>query len=134
VCALWFAKQKHSGLLLMLISIAMLLAGGGVFPPILGALIGAAATQINTPLTWWRSHLSSGLRHWMDRLWPWSFGACILAWLAMFPGVSALSYFLGVFDTRLILILLMLMFGLLLTTLVSGIARDAQGSAGRTAG
>src|SRR5512136_1917553 len=41
VWAIVFVQRKNGGLVLMLLSVIMLLVGGGIFPPILGILIGA---------------------------------------------------------------------------------------------
>jgi hypothetical protein len=126
VWAIAFVQRKNGGLILILLSIAMLLMGGGIFPPIFGIILGAAATRINAPLTWWRLHLALGLRDFLEKLWPWSFGACVISWLFMFPGVTILSYFFGVDSPSLIFILLICMFGFLWLSGVAGIARDLQ--------
>jgi hypothetical protein len=77
--AILFVQRKNGGLVLMLLSVVMLLAGGGIFPPILGMLIGAVGTRINAPLTWWRTHLSASWQHVLEKLWPWSFSACLIS-------------------------------------------------------
>ncbi len=121
-----FVQRKHGGLVLILLTIPMLLFGGGIFPPVLGILIGAAAAGVNSPLAWWRKHLSAGSRRFLKTVWPWSFGACLLAWLSMFPGVAVLNYFFGVNNTSLIFILLACMFGFLILTSLAGFASDIQ--------
>lgn len=47
-----FVQRRHGGLILVLLSVAMLLLGGGFGPPILGVIVGLAATRINAPLGW----------------------------------------------------------------------------------
>ena len=126
VWAVWFIQQKNSSLILVLLSLLMLLAGGGIFPPILGILIAVAAARLQTPQTWWRQHLSDPTRRFLEKLWPWSFAACLLAWLAMFPGLAVLGYFFGVNNTWLILVLLCCMFGFLILSGVTGVARDLR--------
>lgn len=44
-----FIQRKRGGLILILLSTAMLLAGGGFGPPILGILDGVAGLGINAP-------------------------------------------------------------------------------------
>lgn len=129
-----FVQRQNGGLVMILISIAMLLAGGGIFPPILGILIGVVATGIHSPLTWWRTRLSPGARSFLASLWPWSFTACIIAWLLMFPGLVLLGYFFGVIDPVLILVLLLVDLGTLLSTILTGFARDALKQTGTFAG
>lgn len=121
-----FIQRKNGGLVMILLSIVMLLVGGGIFPPILGILMGIVGTQINGPLTWWRTHLSAGWQHFLARLWPWSFGACLAAWLLMFPGLCILDYFFGVSDPNLASILFPFAFGSLVLTILIGFAHDVQ--------
>jgi hypothetical protein len=117
-------QREKSGRVLMLLAVAMLLAGGGIFPPIFGLLIGAAATCLHAPLVSWRKRLSPGAAHFLGRLWPWAFGACIAAWLSMFPGVPVLNHFLGVDNATLIFTILACMFGFLFLAVVAGLVRD----------
>jgi len=126
VWATLFITRKNGGRIVILLSIAMLLVGGGIFPPILLIIIGAVGTRINTPLTWWRMHLSTGSRRFMGNLWSWSFVICISAWLCMFPGLAILGYFFGVNDPTLILILLFLDIGTLLLTIFTGFSYDTR--------
>jgi hypothetical protein len=93
---------------------------------VLGILIGAAATRIHSPLAWWRSHLSPDVRRALAGLWPWSRTACILAWLALLPGVPLLEYFFGVNNPLVILAILFSALATLALTSVSGFARDSQ--------
>lgn len=51
VWAIGFAQRKHGGLVLMMLSVVMLPVGAGIFPPILGMILGVIATTINAPLT-----------------------------------------------------------------------------------
>jgi hypothetical protein len=124
VWAILFIQRKHGGLILILLSIAMLLFGGGIFPPVFGIILGAAATRINAPLTSWPYHLPTGLHQILERMWPWLYGACVTSWLGMFPGMPILSYFFGVYDTTLIFTLLICMFGFLLLASLAASARD----------
>ena len=126
VWATLFVQRENGGLIMILLSFAMLLVGGGIFPPILGIIIGAVATRINAPLTWWRAHLSVGFQRFLEKLWPWSYTACIITWLSMFPGLALFGYFFGVNDPALILVLLFFALGTLLLTIVTGFAYDIQ--------
>ena len=125
VWATMFVQRKNGGLVLILLSVVMLLVGGGFGPPILGIIVGAVATRINAPLTWWRTHLPVSLRRFLGRLWPWSFAACIIAWLYLFPGSILLDYFFGVGNPGTIGIFALSAFGSLLLTIVAGFAHDS---------
>jgi hypothetical protein len=124
--AVLFIQRKHGGWVLMGLSILMLLVGGGIFPPILGILMGAVATRINAPLNWWRAPLSVGTARFLGKLWFWSFGACLIAWLCMFPGIAILDYFFGVNSPDRVYILLACMFGFLFSTIFAGFIYDVQ--------
>jgi hypothetical protein len=125
-----FIDRKKGGLVLVLLSIVMLLVGGGIFPPIIGILIGILGTRINTPLTWWHSHLPVSLLYFLGKLWPWSFTLCIISWLSLFPGMSIFDYFFGINDSNLTYIALLCAFGLLLLTVFTGFTKDAQQQTG----
>jgi hypothetical protein len=45
-----FVHRKHGGLVLILLSIALLLVGGGLFPPLIGVVAGVIGTRINAPI------------------------------------------------------------------------------------
>jgi hypothetical protein len=117
-----FVHRQNGGLIMSLLSAAMLLVGGGIFPPIFGMLIGAVATRIHSPLTWWRAHLSDGLQRTLAKLWPWSYTACILAWISVFPA----GYFIGENYPVLILMILLFALGTLILTVFSSFAYNIQ--------
>jgi hypothetical protein len=110
--------RKHAGLVLILLSIALLLVGGGFGPPVLGLILGVAATRINSP----RAPLFSGLRDILGKSWPWSFGACLCAWLYLFPGTTLLAYYFGVDHPALVFLAIFLAFGTLLLTIGMSLA------------
>ncbi len=120
-----FAQRKNGGLVLILLSIAMLLAGGGIFPPVIGILIGALGTRINAPFGWGRGHLSVGLRKYLGKIWPLIFVACLIAWLMLFPGINIIGYFFGVNNPNLTVILISCAFGTLILTVFSGFESDS---------
>ncbi len=134
VWATLFVQRKNGGLIMMLLSIAMLLVGGGIFPPILGIIIGTIGTKINAPLTWWRAHLSVSFRISLKKLWSWFYTACIIAWLSALVGPGILGYFFGVINPAPILVILFIAFGSLLLTVFTGFAYDTQGQVGSPSG
>ncbi|HEX6383594.1 MAG TPA: hypothetical protein VF177_02885 [Anaerolineae bacterium] len=127
VWALLFVQRKNGGLVLILLSIVMLLVGAGFGPPLLGIILGVTATRINSPLTWWRAHLSHDTRRFLSRLWPWALVAGFIAWLFVFPGSVLLDYFVGVANPeRTIAPLIFSAFGLLLLSIATAFAHDLQ--------
>jgi hypothetical protein len=124
--ALLCMRRKSGGLVLILLALIMLFVGGGIFPPILGMLIGWLGTKINTPSTWWQTHPSSSLRPSVGKMWPWVTGFCIFAWLCLFPGLNMLGYFFGVNDPSLTIVLILIAIGSFGFTVFSGFAYDTQ--------
>jgi hypothetical protein len=127
VWATFFVQRKNGGLIMILLSIAMLLVGGGIFPPIFGIISGAVGTRINAPLSWWRAHFSVGFKHFLKKLWPWSYTACIIAWLTAILGPGLVGYFFGVNNPALILMILFSALGFLLLTIFTGFVSDSLG-------
>ncbi|MGB3635441.1 MAG: hypothetical protein WA982_15470 [Rubrobacteraceae bacterium] len=122
-----FVQRKHGGPVLILLSVVMLLVGAGFGPPILGVIVGLAATRIDAPLLWWRTHLSSGSRRFLAKLWPWCFAAAVISWLLLMPGTMLLDLFLGVSNPELVVSVIALSaFGFLLLAIFTGFAHDVQ--------
>jgi hypothetical protein len=55
---------------MLLLSLGLFLVGGGFGPLFNGTFACLVATRINRPLTWWRTHLSAGIRNILVKLWP----------------------------------------------------------------
>ncbi len=111
---------------MVLLSVAMLLVGGGFGPPLLGLILAAPASRINGPLTWWRTRLHPGTRRVLATLWPCSFAAALAAWLALFPGTNIAAYYLGVEDVGLVVAVILSAFGTLFLSILAGLARDVE--------
>lgn len=130
VWATLFVHREHGGLVLILLSVLMILVGGGQSPPIFGVVLGIAATRINAPLTWWRTHLSERSRRLLAKLWPWALVAGVIAWLLVLPGTVLLDSLFDVSEVEFVAIALSLCIlsavVLLLVTIFAGLVYDAQ--------
>jgi hypothetical protein len=120
------------GLVLLLLSALLLLVGGGFGPPLLGLILAIAATRINVPLTWWQKHRTQGLQQVVERTWPWLYGFCLISWLMLLPGLSILSYAVGMSNPDVVLAVTLLAFGTLMLTLLLGWLCDSRGNAAET--
>ncbi len=128
VWSVLFVHRKHGGWVMVLLSIAMLLVGGGIFPPIFGILTGVVATRIHAPVSSSKASRSDdGFQRFLAKLWPWFYTACIIAWLSMLPGVPLMETLFGVDDPMVILVISFLALGTLLLTVFSGFAYDSHG-------
>ncbi len=121
-------KRRYYGPVLMLLCIPMLLCGAGFGPPLLGLIIGGAATMNSAQAAEAnrRKPRRGGPGRLAGRLWPWSLGACLAAWLAMLPGMPLLYHFWGIENMDLMLATMLAMFALLFLTIATGAARDRQ--------
>ena len=81
VCSAWFVQRKHGGLVLIALSIALLLSGGGFFPPVISLVGGLAGIKINKPL----SGQPGSITRLAARLWPWPLVIFLVWVLGQFP-------------------------------------------------
>lgn len=119
-----FVQRKHGGVVMIVLSFVLLLVGGGLFPPVLAMLIGAVWTGTSALLARRRVRPSGGIRRILGKLWPWSYGACIVSWVALMCGPGLCDYLFGVESMELILGLMAFAFGTLLLTILAGVAHD----------
>ena len=84
-----FVQRQRGGLVLILLSITLLLFGGGIFPPLIGVIGGAAGTRINKPT----QGKPRSLTRWAAQLWPWPL-VILMVWLF---GQFVVGYFANVF-------------------------------------
>ena len=109
--------------LLFALLVLMLLAGAGFGPPILGLFAVLIARKRDSPLKLW-SKLPLTLHRLLSRLWPWSFGFCLLGWLMLFPGAALIAFFTGVDHALLMLIPILVAFAFIPITLLLGFSHD----------
>lgn len=122
IWSIFFISRKHGGRNLILLSVLLLLVGGGVGSPIIGLLAGWAGTTIHAPLTRWRRWLPARLRMSLARLWPWAFGLAIASGALLVLGAPLLIYTIGVGNAD-------FYFGVFLFTVLSLLITDITGIA-----
>ncbi len=120
-----FIEKKHNILVLFLLSIALLLFGGGFGPPLLGFIICIAGTKMNSQFKWINNNISDKMRRKFLFIWPISYFACIIAWLSLWPGVIILANFIEVIDPSLVGFLSIFSFITLFLTIFSGFIYDS---------
>jgi hypothetical protein len=121
-----FVQRKHGGAVLILLSIAMLLVGGGFGSPIIGTLAGIAGTSINAPLTRWRTRLAGNAGRFLAQLWPWVFGVAFINGVFLFVGAILLVYVFSWGNEDLYLNSFFFAVVSLLLTIITGVAYDLQ--------
>ena len=131
--AIWsvaFVHRRGGGLVLILLSVALLLVGGGFGPSLIGLILGIAALRMHSvPRRTSRSFLSP-----LARLWPWLVGVGVVAYLGLFPGAVLLYHFAGVANDALVYSLMLISFAALILSLVAARAADQKMGQGPQAG
>lgn len=110
---------------ILVLSALLLLVGGGFGPPLVGFVVGLAATRADAGRTWMGDAVSPRRRHALARLWRYLLVAAIVGWFSLWPGVPLLAYLFGFSDPFLVAGLTVLDFALLVSTLVAGFAYDS---------
>lgn len=120
VWATAFIHRKHGGLGMVLLSISLLLVGGGFIPPMIGILSGVVGSRIHFPLTLRRLSERASLN--LARMWPWSLVA-FFSWIL-------LQMIIGSIYTDFVLkagtLYLFIEFGLVMLAVLSAFAYDIQ--------
>lgn len=130
VWSLAFVQRKNGGLILLLLSIGMLLVGGGFAPPIIGILASLAGLGINSPYRWWHTHLRGNVRRVLAQLWPWVFGICVMDGVFLVVGSIILVYAFDLNEHGLFVGSFLVAVVFLLVSDLAGVAYDLQKLAG----
>ncbi|MFC3893874.1 hypothetical protein ACFOWZ_20550 [Lentzea rhizosphaerae] len=118
--SVWFVDRRHGGLVLILLSVLLLLTGGGFGPPLIGIIIGIGAARIGTA----PRRRPGRVAHAVGRVWPWVLGAAVLGYLSLVPGTILLRQFLGVENSWLVAALTVFSFAGLVLALAAAHADD----------
>jgi hypothetical protein len=119
IWSIFFIQRKYGGLGLILLSVALLLFGGGIFPPVIGIVGGIAGVKINKPLT--GKQLGS-LTRFTAKLWPWPL-VIFLGWII---GQWLVGYFFNDFMQQAMYFGLVLIFVTLPLSVYSAYAVDLR--------
>lgn len=124
--ATFFIDREHAGLVLAGLSLLLLLFGGGFAPPILGIILSVAAGRMHADRVPRAS--PSATTRLLSKVWPWSLGAGLVAWLAIFPGTVIVAALFGPAGTAAIEggvgAVILAFLALLVFSLVAASARD----------
>jgi hypothetical protein len=114
--SVFFIQRRYGGLVLILLSIALLLFGGGIFPPLIGIAGGVAGLKINRPLT----RTPGRAARFASRLWPWPLVIFLVWVLGQFP----FGYFFNDFLTSIMGLGMLLILSMLPLSVYSAYAVD----------
>jgi MFS family permease len=136
IWAIWFIDRKHGGWILLLLSVALFLVGGGFAPIFLAIIASLTATRIYKPLKFWRVVLPGDIRSFLAKIW--------LVVLISFVVAFVISVVIAIFGLPLTLFFddetalgylnsfSYLMVGLMLLSSLTGFAHDLQTQVGKS--
>jgi hypothetical protein len=76
-----YISSKHGAIVLLVLSIALFLVGGGFAPILLTVLAFIAAARINKPLKFWRDRAPGTLRNLLAWFWPWTLIVSVISFV-----------------------------------------------------
>jgi hypothetical protein len=79
--AAYYVDKKYGARVFMLLSIILWLVGGGFAPVLMAFFAFLAASRINRPLNWWRTHFPDFLKGFLANLWLWSLVIYVLSFV-----------------------------------------------------
>jgi hypothetical protein len=130
--AIWsvaFVQRRIGGLVLILLSVLLLLVGGGLGPPLVGVILGIAALRMHAlPGREVRPFLLPPAP-----AWKWLLAVGAAGYLALLPGTVLLYHFAGVTNDTMVYALAALSFGGLILSLVAVRTADRVAALGRPA-
>jgi hypothetical protein len=114
-----FVGRKNGGTVLILLSVALLLFGGGLFPSLIGIVGGVAGMKINKSI---KEEQVKGLVRSAARLWPWPL-VIFMVWIV---GQWPAGYFFNDFMQKAMYFGLFLIFATLPLSVYTAYAHDVQ--------
>jgi hypothetical protein len=127
VWSIGFVQKKHGSLVFLLLFVSLLLVGGGVAQVVFFTLAWAAATRINSPVTFLRAVLPEGVRRSLGRHWLWLLMAFALLGLVALE-IAIVGYVPGVNNPESVLhicwSILCIGLGFLLLAIASALVHD----------
>ena len=124
VWAAAFLGKRHAGAILILLSLVMLLVGGGFAPPLIGIIAGVAGLGINAQAPRWSQNLPVKLRSFLVAAWPWIFGVCVINGVILFGGTLIFGYIIGLNMPQVWVFCFLLAIPLLILTILTGVVYD----------
>ena len=112
--------------MLFLLSICLLLVGGGYAPPLIGLFLSAAAPQINAPIPKHLQQYSKAKLLRLGQVWKTFYIIALIAGLWLFPTSVLVGLFINIKNEALLATVSIGFIGFLLLTLFTGTTLDHQ--------
>jgi len=119
ILVLGFLQRKRAGLAMLVLCIALLLFGGGLFPPVIGIIGSCAAMQINKALD---DKKQTRFLHFAAKLWPWPL-VIFVGWVA---GQWLIGYLFNDFLQSIMGVAAIIILVMLPVSFIAAYAQDLQ--------
>lgn len=129
------SRKPTYGAGLILLSVVLLLVGGGLGPPLMLFVVGLAATRIHRPLSWWRPRSADRPPPLLARLWRAALVASVLGYLALLPGIPVAEQMFGPLDPAIVAVVGIFSFASFFLAIIAALASDSyysNAAAGQT--
>jgi len=121
-------RTPYGGIGLILLSLILLLVGGGLGPPFMLLVVGLAATRIHRPLSWWRGRSVGSPPPFLARFWRVALVASVLGYLALLPGIPIAEQLIGPLDATVVVAVILFSFASFFGAIVAALAADSYSS------
>jgi hypothetical protein len=122
VWSVLLVHKRRGSLGMILLSVLLLLFGGGIFPPLIGIIAAAVGSRIDKPLYPRTSRLSGRAGRALGTLWPWS----LVLYVVWVLGQFVLGHFFNDWLLANGYIVIVMVLGTLLLSGLSSYAHDLQ--------
>lgn len=126
VWSIAYVQKERGGTVLLLLSVCLLLVGGGFGPPIIGVFAGIAGRGINAQYPWWSKRLTGNSLNILSKVWPLIFIVCTATTLFLVVGSLILVFLFNVDGQDLFSNIFFLVIVTSILTVILGVAFDIQ--------
>ena len=116
--------QKYNLYILFFFSVALLLSGGGVAPPIIGFIICPFIGRINTIDT--NRDKNINLYNKVSKIWLVCYKIFVIAFLSLWPGLILLGLFIEITNPLIVVLLVIMSFSSLISALITATILDSK--------
>jgi len=118
-------KTAYGGAGLIVLSLLLLLAGGGLGPPLMLFTVGLAATRMHRPLDWWRKRSRESSPPLFAKQWRALLIASVVGYLALLPGIPVAEQLFGPLNAGIVVAVIIFSFVSFFLAIIAALAADS---------
>lgn len=125
-------RTAYGGAGLILLSVLLLLTGGGLGPPLMLFVVGLAATRIHRPVRWWRRRSQDRSPPLLAKQWRALLIASVVGYLMLLPGIPIAEQLFGPLNEGIVVAVIMFSFISFFLAIIAAMAADSHESMGQS--